>query len=390
VGSLAGSILHEGADVASLSVSLSGEVVQPTLTLSAASLGAFNTPNGSASTSQSYTVSGTHLTGPITVSAPANFELSLNNSSFGGVQNLTNNGTLTAVPIYVRVHSNAPVGSFSGTVTHTGGDAAPQNLSVSGTVISITPAIGLSLSTLSGFATVAGTASPSQSYTVSGANLSNAVTVTAPAGFEVGPDNANFGSTLSLSPSGGSLSNVPVYVRLAASATVGNYSASVSHTSGGAATQSLSVSGVVDSPNPAILLSTNSLGGFSAVAGNSSAVKSYSLSGTSLKGAITVGSSTNFEIGTSTNSFATSLTLVPSGGTLSNTALYVRIKNTATSGTLTGSVLHSGGGASNQVLALGGTVQAAGPSFSSPMSGSVYTNSSFSAQVTVGGTNTNT
>ena len=390
VGSLAGSILHEGADVASLSVSLSGEVVQPTLTLSAASLGAFNTPNGSASTSQSYTVSGTHLTGPITVSAPANFELSLNNSSFGGVQNLTNNGTLTAVPIYVRVHSNAPVGSFSGTVTHTGGDAAPQNLSVSGTVISITPAIGLSLSTLSGFATVAGTASPSQSYTVSGANLSNAVTVTAPAGFEVGPDNANFGSTLSLSPSGGSLSNVPVYVRLAASATVGNYSASVSHTSSGAATQSLSVSGVVDSPNPAILLSTNSLGGFSAVAGNSSAVKSYSLSGTSLKGAITVGSSTNFEIGTSTNSFATSLTLVPSGGTLSNTALYVRIKNTATSGTLTGSVLHSGGGASNQVLALGGTVQAAGPSFSSPMSGSVYTNSSFSAQVTVGGTNTNT
>jgi len=119
-------------------------------------------------------------------------------------------------------------------------------------------------------------------------------------------------------------------------------------------------------------------------------VKTYSLSGTFLKGAITVGSSTNFEIGTNSNSFAASLTLVPSGGTLSNTALYVRIKNTATVGTLTGSVLHSGGGASNQVLALGGTVQAAGPPFSSPMSGSVYTNSSFSTQVTVGGTNTNT
>ncbi|NBS55089.1 hypothetical protein EBT23_05975, partial [bacterium] len=190
VGSLAGSILHEGADVATLSLSLSGEVVQPSLTLSTSTLGPLSTHAGSTSASQSYTMSGTHLTGPITVTAPANFEVSLNNSSFAGVQTLTNSGTLTAVPVYVRIHSNAPVGSVSGIVTHTGGDAAPQNLSISGSVISTTPTIGLSVSSLSGFATVAGTPSASQNYAVSGVNLSNAVTLTAPAGFEIASDNA--------------------------------------------------------------------------------------------------------------------------------------------------------------------------------------------------------
>ena len=386
---LTGSILHEGGDAAPAPLSVSGESVQPSLVLSLASLSPFSTGAGSASTSQGYTISGTRLTGPITVTAPPNFEISLNNSAFGGVQTLTNHGTLSAVPIYVRVQSNAPVGSFSGVVSHSGGDATSQNLSVSGTVISTTPAIGLSLSTLSGFATVAGTASSSQSYTVSGANLSNVVTVTAPAGFEVAPDNANFTASLSLSPNGGSLSNVPIYVRLAAAATVGNYSASISHTSGGATSQNLSVSGVVSSPNPVLLLSTNSLSGFNAVAGNSSAVQNYTLSGTALKGAITVSSTTNFEIATTTNNFATILTLIPSGGILSNTMLYVRSKSSAPAGALTGSVTHSGGTASNQVLTLAGTVLPTGPAFSSPMSGSVYTNSSYSNQVTVGGTNTN-
>jgi DNA/RNA endonuclease G (NUC1) len=386
---LTGSILHEGGDAAPATLSVSGESVQPSLVLSLASLSPFSTGAGSASTSQGYTISGTRLTGPITVTAPPNFEISLNNSAFGGVQTLTNHGTLSAVPIYVRVQSNAPVGSFSGVVSHSGGDATSQNLSVSGTVISTTPAIGLSLSTLSGFATVAGTASSSQSYTVSGANLSNVVTVTAPAGFEVAPDNANFTASLSLSPNGGSLSNVLIYVRLAAAATVGNYSASISHTSGGATSQNLSVSGGVSSPNPVLLLSTSSLSGFNAVAGNSSTVQNYSLSGTALKGAITVSSTTNFEIATTTNSFATTLTLIPSGGILSNTMLYVRSKSSAPAGALTGSVTHSGGTASNQVLTLAGTVLPTGPAFSSPMSGSVYTNSSYSNQVTVGGTNTN-
>ena len=214
LGALAGSITHEGGDAPTQSLSLSGEVVQPVLTLSAASLSSFNAIHGSASTSQSYTVSGSHLTGPITITAPANFELSLNNSSFAGTQTLTNSGTLTTVPVYVRVGSNAPVGSLSGVVTHTGGDAATQNLSVSGSVISITPTIGLSVGSLSGFTTVAGTPSLSQNYAVSGVNLSNTVTLTAPVGFEVASDNINFGSSLSLNPSGGSLSNALIYVQI--------------------------------------------------------------------------------------------------------------------------------------------------------------------------------
>jgi len=388
-GSLVGSILHEGGDAASQSLDLSGSVVQPSLGTSVASLNPFSANAGSVSTSQNYTLSGSHLTGPITVTAPANFEISLNNSSFAVTQSLTNNGTLSAVPIYVRISTNAVVGAISGSISHSGGDAAAVSVAVSGMVQSITPTLSLSASSLTGFGSVSGTPSFSQSYIISGVILSNVVTVSAPAAFEVSVDNTSFSPTVSLSPVSGTLSNVSLYVRLAASATVGNYTGAVSHTSTGATTRDLSVSGTVSSPTPTLSLSTTSLAGFSTIAGTVSGNQSYVLSGSSLKGAITVSSPTNFEIGTATNSFASSLTLVPSGGVLSNTALYVRIKTSASAGTLTEAVTHSGGGASNQILALSGSVSATGPVFSSPMTGSVYTNSSFSTQLTVGGTNTN-
>jgi gliding motility-associated-like protein len=76
---------------------------------------------------------------------------------------------------------------------------------------------------LSGLTTVYGTPSASENFTVSGTDLNGPISVTPPAGFELSSDNSNFSQAISIGQAPG-LSNVPVYVRLAASTVAGTYS----------------------------------------------------------------------------------------------------------------------------------------------------------------------
>ncbi|NBS88256.1 MAG: hypothetical protein EBS60_09320, partial [Verrucomicrobia bacterium] len=117
------------------------------------------------------------------------------------------------------------LGTSSQAVTFTPSDLG--NYNVTGTTVSVTvnpvPAtITLSKSSLSGLTSVSGTASASQSYTVSGSNLTSNVVVTAPTGYEVSLDNSIFGGSKTLVPSSGTLSGVTVYVRLSGSAATGS------------------------------------------------------------------------------------------------------------------------------------------------------------------------
>ena len=90
-----------------------------------------------------------------------------------------------------------------------------------------------------------GTASDVTSVEISGTNLSDDITATAPIGFEISTDEIFWDDIVLLSTSGGTL-----YIRLAAATSAGSYSGNISFESTGAYTENVAVSGTVISINP--------------------------------------------------------------------------------------------------------------------------------------------
>lgn len=106
------------------------------------------------------------------------------------------------------------------------------------------PAIVVSTLSLPSFGDVlVGSASTEQSYTVSGSNLTDAISITAPSGFEISTTSGSgFGSSVILAQSGGSVPPTTIYVRFVPVAAL-VYSGNVTHTSTGAAAHNVAVSG---------------------------------------------------------------------------------------------------------------------------------------------------
>jgi hypothetical protein len=110
------------------------------------------------------------------------------------------------------------------------------------------PTLSVSPIALSGFTTTAGTASVSQSYDLSGSDLSPAsgnITVSAPTDYEVSLNNSTFSNNVSVAYTGGALASTPVYVRIAASASAGSPSGNVINSGGGASDANVAVTGNV-------------------------------------------------------------------------------------------------------------------------------------------------
>jgi len=107
-----------------------------------------------------------------------------------------------------------------------------------------TPSIGITGS-LSAFSTTVGNASASQSFNASGTDLTDDITVTAPTDYEVSLDDSSFSSSVTLVQSGGTVSSTPVYVRIAATAPIGNPAGQVNLASTGATDQNIAVTGTV-------------------------------------------------------------------------------------------------------------------------------------------------
>jgi len=86
-------------------------------------------------------------------------------------------------------------------------------------------------------------------YTVEGADLTNDITITAPTDFEISTTSGSgFTNALTLTQSGGSVANTPIYVRLAANLAVNSYSGDVTASSPGATDRTVAVSGSVFNP----------------------------------------------------------------------------------------------------------------------------------------------
>lgn len=92
--------------------------------------------------------------------------------------------------------------------------------------------------------------STAQSFTVSGTDLGGTLTVSAPTNFEVSKTSSTsgFASSVTLTPSSGTVSSTTIYVRLASGKSAGTYggaSTYVTVTGGGIITKNVSVSGTV-------------------------------------------------------------------------------------------------------------------------------------------------
>ncbi len=114
-----------------------------------------------------------------------------------------------------------------------------------------------------------GSPSEYQTASISGTNLTGNVTVTAPTDYEISKNGSAWSSTLTYTPSAGSLSESVFYVRLNASST-GTKTGNITITSEGATTKTIALTGAVvnltplPTPSPAPVLSDASSNGFTA------------------------------------------------------------------------------------------------------------------------------
>lgn len=223
----------------------------PTISTSSSVSGMFYYEGNPPSSEKTFTVSGINLTSDVVVTAPTNFEVSLTSGSgFGSSVNLTpTTGTVNPTDVYVRLVSGLSANTYTGDATASSTGASDQTVSLSGLVSPADPLI-----TISGFVSsleyaVGNGPSSDDSFSVEGIFLTNDITVTAPTNFEVSlTSGSGFGSSVTLTQSGGTVAPTDIYVRLAAGLAENTYSGDVTASSTGATDKTITVSGLV---NPA-------------------------------------------------------------------------------------------------------------------------------------------
>jgi len=107
--------------------------------------------------------------------------------------------------------------------------------------------ITVSPNTLNGFTHIVNSgSSPVQSFTVNGSGLTDNVTLTSSLSYEISDNpSSNFGSTITLTQSGGNVLNATVYVRLKKELIISTYSEDVTIASNGATSRTVTCNGSV-------------------------------------------------------------------------------------------------------------------------------------------------
>jgi hypothetical protein len=226
----------------------------PALVASPATLSNLNYIVGNGpSASQSFTVSGTNLSGDITVTPPANFEISTNNTTFQttAITLSPTTGTVATTTLYARLASGLGINSYSGNISVASTDATSQNIALSGNVEGVPmPTLTTSTNNLPAFSyAVDNGPSASQSFTVSGTNLTTNITLTPPANFEISTNNTTFQTTaITLAHTAGTVATTTIYTRLVSGLSVNSYTGNIAVASSGAGSQNIACSGNVFAP----------------------------------------------------------------------------------------------------------------------------------------------
>ncbi len=361
-GSYTGNITHTSTSITE-NLAVNGTASAPTAAVISvtASLNAFSQTVGTPSATQTYTVAGSNLTNDVALTAPAGYEISNDGGTnwYNNSNPLTlahSSGTLTSTTITVRLNAGT-AGTYNGNITHASTGAVTQPLALTGTTVN-PPSITVT-GALVAFTQTVGTPSATQTYTVSGADLTGTVTITPPVGYEV---SANGGtnwfsnsSPLVLTGTAGTLANTTITVRLNAS-TAGSYSGNITHVSASATPRDLAVTGTV--VDPPTITTTGTPTAFTQTVGAPSATQTYTVSAVNLTGDVTITAPAGYEVSANggTNWFNSSNPLVLTGtaGTLASTTITVRL-NAATVGSYSGNITHVSPGAITRNVAVSGT-----------------------------------
>lgn len=305
----------------------------PIVYTSVTSVSGFTYPGGyGPSNILSFDVSGSYLSSNVTIQPTTNFEISsLGGGAFTPAAVVTLpvvSNTLNPTPVYARLKSGLALGSYSDTLRVVSTGAVTKTVIVNGTVTT-PPYINLSTNYLSGFSYNFG-AGPStyQSFTVSGGNLEANVVLTVSSKFEISTSSGSgYSSSVTLTPSGSTLNNTTVYVRMKLGLGVGTHLQNIEANSTHAATQLLTCTGTVN-PTATIYNSRSLLPGFIYTSGTgSSGIQTFEVKGTNLAGNITATAPTNFQVSLNGSTWGSSVTLTQSGGTVNPTTVYVRMSS---------------------------------------------------------------
>jgi hypothetical protein len=365
-GAISSNVTNASAGATTEDVAVTGTVNGiPTITVSPGSLALGTVTAGTAGSTYSYTLSGLNLTSNVTVTAPTGIEISDDGTTWHTT--LTEDeasGTLGSTTIYVRISASASAGGISADVTNASAGATTQNVSVSGTVTAAVPTVTVTPSSLALGTTQTGISGTPQAYTVSGANLTGAITITAPTGVELSSNGGTtWSETVLLSPTGGVVASKTIEARISASATAGTINAKITNSSIGATTQNVSVSGTVTAiGTPKITPSTNTLSLGATTSGKSGAPVNFTISGTGLNAALTLTAPQGVELSSNHGTtWQTILTLPESDGVLVSTVIETRIRATAQVGAVQGTIACTSTGASTRLVAVIGRVSPPAP-----------------------------
>ncbi|HKZ67799.1 MAG TPA: T9SS type A sorting domain-containing protein, partial [Chitinophagaceae bacterium] len=361
LGNYSGSIIHESNGAANRTLAVTGETKPlpvPAFSITAA-LSSFSQVAGTPSVAQTYKISGNDLTGDVSITPPVSYEVSANGGAtwFANTSPLTIsavNGTIPNTTISVRLNAVA-AGAYSGDIMHTSNGVATQNVAVSGTTVN--PPLITSMGTLTAFTQTIGAPSASQTYTIGGANLSAAnITIAAPAGYEISADGGatwfTAAAPLVLPATSGTINNTTITIRLNAS-TTGNYNGNIVHTSSGAATVNVAITGAtVAAP---VITMNSSLNEFLQTAGASSAEQNFTVQGSNLAGAMSLTAPAGYELAQGNSGWINSgdaLIITPAAGNV-NATVRVRL-NATTAGQHNGTINIQSNGAVDATISLSG------------------------------------
>ena len=270
---------------------------------------------------------------------------------------VTNNlgtATLSAIgALFIRQAGNATTGT---------GNLQIDEIRVGATWADVTPAaiiaptVIASTSGLTGFNQFVGTPSSEQNFNVSGSNLTGNVSLSVAGDYQISlTAGSGFGTSLSLTPTAGSLTSTPIYVRLNGTTAIASANSAVIISSTGATNDTVTLNGSILNPAPTIFASANSLTGFSHFVGNPSTNQTFNVSGNFLTSNLTITASGAFEISqAATSGFANSISIIPTTGTVASTPIFVRLNGSSFNANQTGTVILTATGATPDTLTLAG------------------------------------
>jgi hypothetical protein len=255
--------------------------------------------------------------------------------------------------VYIRQHGTAASGT---------GNLQIDELRVGSTWASVTPSgivspsVIASTAGLTGFNQFVGTPSSEQNFNVSGSNLTGNVSLSVAGDYQISlTAGSGFGTSLSLTPTAGSLTSTPIYVRLNGASANASANSAVIISSTGATNDTVTLNGTILNPAPTIFASVNSLAGFSHFVGNPSTTQTFNASGNFLTSNLTITASGAYEVSqAATSGFANSISITPTTGTVASTPIYVRLNGTSFNANQIGTVILTATGAIADTLTLSG------------------------------------